>query len=527
VSAPAPDTWRRASRGGRVLLAGTTASKVLHFATDVLVSRVLGVVAFGVVSASMSVVFILGEVCQLGIQRGVLRIASLRHGRGEGGSDARLLRKALAIPLGLGAMAVAIVALVRRPLTTALFGDAVDPWLLVLFSLAIPLGGVVSVLQFAARAERRFRVDALVGEILRLGLPLAAIAGLLALGFGLWGVAAGLVAGLAATSVAGARLVVRSGGHGEPEPIGPLLRVALPLALASSAVLLMNELDKVLLAVFREEREVGLYNAAFRLSRQANFLLPALTGALAPWVAPMIAAGRIEELRDLYRRTTGWTLAFGLSVFGLLAGFAPAFLAVFGAGFPDAGPLLIVLTAGQLVIAAAGGAAMVLQFSGAERRESKNALVGLGTNVVLDVALIPRFGAMGAAAATAAALALLSALRVVQARAVVGVLPYGAVTGHALRGAAASLIAAAAGGGLARLAGASPLVVAGAAAAGWLGGWGAFLVLRRGGLSLTGEAPPPQPPSPPVAAAPEPSSSAPVARRSHSPIAATCERPIE
>ncbi|MGQ0719944.1 MAG: oligosaccharide flippase family protein [Candidatus Eiseniibacteriota bacterium] len=471
------------ARGGRVLLLGTLGSKALRLAGDLVVGRLLGPAAFGVVAASTSLVSILTEVCQLGVHRGVLRFSSVLESRGEAGRSRALARRALVVPLAGGLVAVAAAILVREPLTRALFGDDVDPWLLPVFALAIPLGGAVTVLQFAARAAKRFRADAVVGEGLRLGLPLAATCVLIGLGWGLWGVAWGLVAGLFAAAALGWAVLAR-GGPGEPpasapqaERLGEVLRVALPLALASSAVLLMNELDKVLLAVFRPEEDVGRYNAAFRISRQANLLLPALTGSIAPWVAPLLAEGREEELRDLYRRTTQWTLAAGLPVFAVLVLFAPQFLALFGPSFVEGGALLIVLALGQLVIAVAGSAAMVLQLSGRERLELRNGAMALGLNLTMNLVLIPAHGAMGAAAATATSLSFLSVIRVVQARRVLGTVPWSGATSGALR----MSFVAAAGGALAGFAAgalsASAPVIALAACAGLITGALAFVAL--------------------------------------------------
>jgi O-antigen/teichoic acid export membrane protein len=469
------------ARGGRVLLLGTLGSKALRLAGDLVVGRLLGPAAFGVVAASTSLVFILTEICQLGVHRGVLRFSSVLESRGEAARSRSLARRALVVPLAGGSVAVAAAVLAREPLTRALFGSGVDPWLLPVFALAIPLGGAVTVLQFAARAAKRFRADAVVGEGLRLGLPLVATCVLIGLGWGLWGVAWGLVAGLFAAAALGWAVLVRGGpgeapgGAPQAERLSEVLRVALPLALASSAVLLMNELDKVLLAVFRPEEEVGRYNAAFRISRQANLLLPALTGSIAPWVAPLLAEGREAELRDLYRRTTQWTLAAGLPVFAMLVLFAPHFLSLFGPSFVEGGRLLIVLALGQLVIAVAGSAAMVLQLSGRERLELRNGAVALGINLAMNLVLIPAHGAMGAAVATATSLSFLSVIRVVQVRRALGTVPWSGATGGALR---MSLVAAA-GGALAGFAtgalSAPTPVIALAACAGLVAGALAFV----------------------------------------------------
>ncbi len=427
-------TLDETTRAGGILLAGSVVSKGLRLAGDLVVGRVLGAAGFGVIAAASSFAGILGELALLGTHRAALRFASLGTAEGE----RALVRRALLVPLVAGAALAVAVTVWRVPLTRLLFGDATSPWILPAFALTIPAIGVYSVLQFVARARRRFVADTLIGDVCRLGLPCAASVILLAMGFGLWGAALGFVAGTLATAIT-ALVVVRTRGGGEsaaprdavphdgaPRDVGMhgLLRVALPLSVGSSSVLLMNELDKVVLAALRPEAEVGIYNAAFRVARQILIVMPALNAAISPFVAPLLAEGRTEELRRLYRRTVRWSLAAGCSAALLFCAFAGDFLGLFGEEFRSGTHVLVVVCLGHLVQAAAGTVGVVIQYSGHEKKELVNGLLVVGASVALNLALVPRFGALGAAYASLVSLALVNALRVVQAWRILEVMPF-------------------------------------------------------------------------------------------------------
>ncbi|HMB71681.1 MAG TPA: polysaccharide biosynthesis C-terminal domain-containing protein, partial [bacterium] len=238
-------------------------------------------------------------------------------------------------------------------------------------------------------------------------------------GWSLWGAAAGFTGGMLLSCGVGWWLFRRGAGRHRPSParvseaaapasapvadddgMRALLRISLPLAFATSAGLLINELDKVMLAALREPEEAGLYNAAFRLARQVNLLLPSLVASLSPWVAPLIAQARLGDLRDLYRRVNRWALAVATSAVLTCVVFARELLTLFGPEFAVAAPTLSLVAMGQLAVAASAGAAMILQFSGRERVELRIQVLALAFNVALNLALIPRFGAEGAAVAT-------------------------------------------------------------------------------------------------------------------------------
>ncbi len=365
-------------RASGILLAGSVVSKVLRLAGDLVIGRVLGAAGFGVIAAASSLTGILGEIALLGTHRAALRFTSLDQRREE----AALVRRATLVPLAVGGLLALAVTLARVPLTRALFDDSVSPWILPAFALTIPAIGVFSVLQFVARGRKRFVADTLVGDVCRMGLPCLASAALLVCGFGLWGAAWGFVAGTIATALV-ALLFVRQGRErederGAPSPeaaptqAGPsaghataasappfsgwrgLMRVALPLSLGSTSLLLMNELDKVVLAAFRPEEEVGIYNAAFRIARQILIVMPALNAAISPYVAPLLAEGRKDELRRLYVGTVRWSFAAGWSAALLFCAFASDFLGLFGDEFRAGTHVLVVVCLGHLVQAAAG-----------------------------------------------------------------------------------------------------------------------------------------------------------------------------
>jgi O-antigen/teichoic acid export membrane protein len=236
-----------------------------------------------------------------------------------------------------------------------------------------------------------------------------------------------------------------------------------------------------MLAIFRPEEEVGVYNAAFRTARQAILLLPALNAAVSPWVAPLLAQGKLEDLARLYKNSTAWSLAAGWSATLLFVVFAKDFLGLFGGAYLAGTNVLVILALGQLVNSAVGNAGVVLQFSGNEKKELANGLVVTGLNVVLNCTLIPPFGPLGAAVATLLSLSLVAVRRLFQVRRLLGVFPYDRRTLFVLGGGVAATLVAIALRTLVVALGAGAPVAVAAAVLGMGATWA--LLLRTAGVT--------------------------------------------
>jgi O-antigen/teichoic acid export membrane protein len=100
---------------------------------------------------------------------------------------------------------------------------------------------------------------------------------------------------------------------------------------------------------------------------------------------------------------------------------APFLLGFFGTEFTAGAPALSVLALGQLAGAAAGPAGLTLLMTDHERAAAVGTGVGAVVNVTLNALLIPVYGLMGAAVASAFATALTGAIHVLMVRRRLGI----------------------------------------------------------------------------------------------------------
>jgi O-antigen/teichoic acid export membrane protein len=201
-------------------------------------------------------------------------------------------------------------------------------------------------------------------------------------------------------------------------------------------------LDTLLLGVFLDSEQVGLYNVATRLVTLAIFVLAPINATFGPHIAHLYHLQQEHDLRRVYQAASGWIVRLSMPAFVLLVVAPEPLLQVFGGEFRVAAAVTVILAAGQLVNAATGPCGTLLNMSGKVGVNMADNLAALILNLLLNLWLIPREGIVGAAIAWSASLAIVNIIRVVQVRILVGVSPFTVDTIKALAaGVAAGLVA--------------------------------------------------------------------------------------
>jgi O-antigen/teichoic acid export membrane protein len=236
------------------------------------------------------------------------------------------------------------------------------------------------------------------------------------MGFGLW-YGAGLVAAAAAYAIANTveltvklTLAMRWLGRGPRTSIGPELRKRMLAFSTHGATLLLLNLvvwdksDFFFLELLRHDRAaLAFFGSAFNLADRAIQVVQVFVNGLS--VSLMSEVGRsVEKMYAIARAGLRYSILIaGVLLFGLAAVGPHLILTLYGPRFAPAGPLLTVVAA-----MAVGKCLMPLLQTLFQAAEQQKAVVVWSCccgalNVVLDLLLIPRMGAMGAVIANGSA----------------------------------------------------------------------------------------------------------------------------
>jgi len=411
---------RQASGGqgiGAVLARGASGSAGINAAGGLLallaqlaLARLLGVEAFGHYVYAFTWALVLSQIGRLGFQNALVRFTAAYRTRGQWGELHGLARRSAALTLSAGVIAAGAIAA-----STAGLGARLDAPLartFVLAALLVPPLALLGPIEGLLRGYRQ-PVRALVpGRIVIPGATLALCGAVAA--------AAGLTAAPAAMALTVAAAITGTAlGLGwchralaaEARPTTPVfhtrywLRAAVPVLAMTGLNMLMKQTDTLMLGALADTDRAGLYFPVARLSEVAALGLLSINAILGPLISELHTSGDKARLQRILR----WSVASGFAV--TLAGALVLWLAgewllgLFGEAFTVAHPALLVLLGGQLVHAACGSVALLMTMTGHQDRAAIILVAVAVGNALLNAALIPAFGLVGAAVATAIAIA--------------------------------------------------------------------------------------------------------------------------
>ncbi|GAA2030989.1 hypothetical protein GCM10009779_14930 [Polymorphospora rubra] len=198
-----------------------------------------------------------------------------------------------------------------------------------------------------------------------------------------------------------------------------------PRALGSVGQLALQRVDLLLVAGLGGLGAAALYAVAGRFVVLGQLANQGISQSVQPRLAEALAIGDRAAANRLYQVATGWLVLATWPLYLLLLSYAPLYLGFFGDAYRDGGPIVAVLAGAMLLSTGCGMVDMVLAMAGRTSWNLANVAVALGVTVALDLALIPRLGALGAAIGLAAAVAVNNLLPLAQVGLALGLHPFG------------------------------------------------------------------------------------------------------
>lgn len=195
----------------------------------------------------------------------------------------------------------------------------------------------------------------------------------------------------------------RSGAGDAVHPTSPrkILSLSTPMLLTSSMQFLITQTGVIVLGVVESEAAVGYYAAAVKLATLTVFVLGAINSMAAPTFSRYYHSGNMGDLFHVARKSTRlifWATAPILIT--LIAAGKPILTRIFGPEFGAAYPAMFVLVIGQFVNSISGSTGYFMNMTGHHVALRNIITVAALSNVILTILLASRIGALGAAMAT-------------------------------------------------------------------------------------------------------------------------------
>ena len=445
----------RMARAGGLSLAGAGVSAVTGVALTALITNGFDQRTAGTIFATTSLFLIATAVVQLGTDIGLVRWLPALIVRGQRDQLRPVVRVAV-----LPVMGASVVTAVLGFVFASQLADVVAPRAdhdelvrqIQVLSVFLPVSAVYNVLMAGTRGLRTMVPTVATEAFGRSIVQLVAVGAVQLLGLGAvavvvaWSLPYALTLAVVVVWFA-ALMRGRTAATTDPSGAAPssedadltggstvrgsaaaFWRYTAPRAIGTASQVALKRADIVLVAALRSPKEAALYAAATRFVVLGQLGVQALQQALSPQLSALFAQDDHLSAREVYRATTAWAMLLAWPTYIACAVMAPDLLRVFGDGYDEVAPVVVLLSLAMLAATASGAVDTVLLMSGHSWLSLGNNLSALVLNLVLNVVLIPEYGALGAGIAWTVSILLRNLLPLVQIAWMYKISPFGRET---------------------------------------------------------------------------------------------------
>lgn len=408
---------RELGRGGRTAILFGLAGQIIRFVMQVMLGRILGAQVYGIYTLGRSALEILSRFGLIGLHNGVVHFIAIFNGEGDHARVRGTILTALALVAGTSSMAgiglwwasewIASSGFDKPALAPALRG----------FAVALPAYSTLLLLTSCARGLRHIGYYSGMTHMVHPLSVLLFVAGSFAIGMKLDGVLWGFGLSTALACVlmfVGLRrlfpslLSFKEGFQFSASRILPFSAKVLFKDLSSR---ILTHLDRLMLGILGVASDVGIYGMSAFIGHRIDFFQRMFNSIFAPMIADLYHQGKHADMIRIFQTVSKWTLLLTLPVFFTFIFLGYAILELFGREFHAGWPTLMILSLGNLINVGVGPVGHMLIMTGRPGLELLNSWISGIANIVLNLWLIPRYGAFGAALATAITVTMLNLIR--------------------------------------------------------------------------------------------------------------------
>lgn len=380
---------------------------------NLILARYVGAEGVGLLFLGLTVVGLAGIVARLGLDSIIVREVAPHASAGQWAAVGAIAKASIRIGLVSSSLCTVLLWLAAPVLADVVFSKPALTQVLYWLALTVLPATLAMFYSELLRGAHRFIESQLAQVFIS---PLVTVTVLFAAGqaFGLSAAMAAHIAGNIAALMLGYlvwRRWMRPHNRGSETPVGltaRLLRSGNPLLWVALLNTLAGTVDVLILGALGSAADVGVYGIAARLAMLTTFILLAVNSYAAPKFAVFHRNNDLAGLARYAVRSTRLTLLIASPILFVLVAMPKLVLSLFGPQFEQGAWVLVILALGQIINVATGSVNQILIMSGREKEVRNASLTGITVAVLLHILLIPKFGGLGAAIATAAGVAVIN-----------------------------------------------------------------------------------------------------------------------
>lgn len=398
-------------RGSSLLVAGNVISLGMNFIPHILLVRYLSMQSYGLWSYALSV----EATCRnlsIGLNEPMSRFVAIYHEKREPEKLLGTIILTFGVTLFVAFSIVTAFFVAPHQLAMLLTKGREPVTLLLIIIFLVPLEAMDVLLMNLFACYGRARMIFIGRHVLGPGLRVIVIALVLLLHHGVNFLAFGSLIGefLAITvycfvivaQLRSDKLLEGMNLKDIKLPVREMFSYSAPLLVSNAITLIDTAAVVMFIGFFHSMTTVAAYRVVVPAASLNNIVAAAFASLYIPSATRLFAKGDGPGLNQMYWRTSVWIAVLTFPIFALTCCFArPVTLFLYGARYEQSALILSILAFVFYFNVALGFNGLTLKITGKVGYVARIAALAAVTGIVLNLLLIPKFGAVGGAVATA------------------------------------------------------------------------------------------------------------------------------
>lgn len=417
------------TKGGIIIFIGSIIGKVLRFIFYIVLTRILGASLYGLYSIGQSIIDIVTNIGLLGDGRGLIRFAASFIYEKDTARLKGVIISYLVICFLLSSIISAALFCFAGEVSSRIFHNLALKGVLQIFAAGFPFYILSLTVIPIGYAFQKMEYKVIMQEISYPVISTIVITIIFILGGRLYGAVMGFVVSSISTVFLGFYLLKKifpeiSSKSEYIFEIKKLLTYSLPIIGVIFCYYLLFRLDRIMLGVYRQPYEVGIYSAASNTAMSMLAFTTFFESSFSPVITQLYHSNRKEELKKIFNCITFWGVSLALIPCLTLIIFNQEIISLFGKDFKAGGFVLVVLTISLLLEVIPGQLRQLFQMSAHQNIEFFNSFAMIIVNLFLNFMLIPIWGMKGAAVAVFLSVMIVSIIRTIELKRFFNFLPF-------------------------------------------------------------------------------------------------------
>ena len=400
---------QKLAKGSAFVFIGTIISLLLGFVSQILLVKATTQNEFGIYSLALTIATICVTISSLGLKEGSARYIAYFKGKDDVENIGAIVFSSIVIALFASVSITLLIILTSEYIATQLFNSIELSTILNLLAITIPFTVLVNVFVSIFRGFNNAKIHVYFNNILRpvTYIILLGVAILLHLQFiqlVYTYIVSILITFLALSlyfinkvpiKIKFDQIKVKSNAK-------ELLVYSMPLLAVSILLTAMSWTDTLMLGYFKTTETVAAYNAVYPIANLLSVVINSIGFLYVPIISQLYARNQIQEVGTINASSTKWCFMITFPIFVLIFLF-PEFIinSLYGPRYVEASTVLQILGIGFIMNSFFGVNYYTLMSTGKSRFLMNCTLISAILNICLNIILIPHYGMVGAAAASA------------------------------------------------------------------------------------------------------------------------------